>query len=215
MNGLKIRRGRLERDQRFVVYARWIQYSQTMILVVAASVPSNVILGVVAGGVIGFISSIGTAALADHRKINEERRRFAALAAGSLSAVMHHLNRHNVVEHLRDAVQAARAGRPPDIILIVPIRGSFLESVGKLESSIALLPSQLIDRTSRAIILIRGLIEDFTTLIKTPASPPALAQFCGILISEIEEIQTTVPALIEELRSESRKDRDILTGYSD
>jgi hypothetical protein len=191
---------------------------KAMIVMVAATGASNVIWGVVVGGVVGFVSSLGVAAFADYRKINEERRRFAALAAGSLSAVLHHLERHDVAGRLRDAAQAARNGLPPNILLIMPVRGSFLESVGKMESSLALLPAEIIGRTSRAVILIRGLIEDFTTLRSISpvgtASLRTISDFCDVLLSEIEEIQTLVPDLVEALRLESRTDRDILGGGS-
>jgi hypothetical protein len=181
---------------------------------IAASGSSNVILGVVVGGVVGLVSSISAAAFSEHRKINEERRRFAALAAGALSAVLHHLEAHLVREQLLAQFRNAIEGKPVDVLLVLPIRGSFLESVGKMESSIALLPPQIIDRVSRALISIRGLIEDFTTLRNTPASSESIGSFLLMLIGEIATIEESVPPLVQELRIEARIDRDILTGYS-
>jgi hypothetical protein len=166
------------------------------------------VLGALVGGLISLASAVGLAIFNDYSKQNRERTRIAALAAAGFFAVLRHLQESSVAAQI---AQVRNSGMSPSIIF--PIRGSFLGTISSVEPSLSLLPPNLMQRTARYIVLLRGLVEDFTTLKQDIGGPAERLYFCDALIAKVSLCDAELPTLVEDLLQEARVSRDTLTGF--
>jgi hypothetical protein len=96
--------------------------------------------------------------------------------------------------------------------IVFPVRGSFLGTISSIESTLSLLPRELLQRTARHIVLLRGLVEDFQTLEKI-RDFGELHRFCDALITKVGVCEAELPSLVEDLLKEARIGRDTLTDF--
>jgi hypothetical protein len=164
-------------------------------------------LGALVGGVISLASTVGVAVFTDYSKQNRERKRTAALAAAGFFAVLKHLQDSQVAAALLLLKRNAMLPSPREFVF--PIRGSFLRAVSSVEPSLSLLPRELMQRTARHNVLLRGLVEDFQTLAKIQTKD--LEQFCDVLIEKVTVCEAELPLLVEDLLKEARVSRDTLS----
>jgi hypothetical protein len=175
-----------------------------MSMFLAAAAGEAALTGVIVGRIITFISTTGINLFFDFLKRSRERARVAALSAGVFSAVREHLEESRVVTEVRNVMAVASAGKLASVNLIFPIRGSFLGTLNSVEPTLSLLPGDLCRRTARQIVLLRGIVEDFTTLKDNVRFPAEQAAFCQALITKIESCSSALPDLIQDLDNEAR-----------
>jgi hypothetical protein len=93
--------------------------------------------------------------------------------------------------------------------LIMPVRGSFVnETLIKEQFLPGYLPTDLMKRTVRMVVRIRGIIEDFTTLKDFQNSPQQRA-FAKILLENLTTCEQELPQLCIDLDKESATDREL------
>jgi hypothetical protein len=137
-----------------------------------------------------------------------DRKRLAATLAAEISGVVAFLNRHAIQESLISA--STNSGRP-NIRSVVAIRGSFLGASGKIQESLGLLPTSLSAEASEAIIHLRGLIEEFTTVREAMENEQtwtdqAVRDFCVKLAHMIRDFMDIADILIPKLQTEAKTD---------
>ena len=135
--------------------------TKTMFPPLLADSGTSTLIGVVVGGLISLISTVGVTTWAEQLKRNTERRRFCALSAAAFRDIYSHLTNNKVREALdkivRDSEQYNQLISPE---IALPIRGSFLDArIGRVEHSLATLPEPLMLRTSALITRLRGIVE--------------------------------------------------------
>lgn len=169
------------------------------------------VLGALVGGLISLSSTVGLAVFSDYLKQNRERKRIAALAAAGFFAVLKHLQENQVAVKLA-GVRGYSMLPVYSIGIVFPVRGSFLGAISSIEPSLSLLPRELVQRTARHIVLLRGLVEDFQTLEKIREFEE-LRRFCDALIAKVGVCEAELPTLVEDLLKEARVSRDTLTDF--
>ena len=164
----------------------------------------NGAIGPAIGGFISLASTVGVTWWTAYRKRKEDRIRLAATLAGELKGIVTFLANNQIEKSLRDASTTASSDIRPNVQKIPALRGSFLEASGSIESSVALLPTRLALEVAELIILLRGTIEEFTTIRKACETRDTwtasdFAQFCVQLADLVKLSEASAKSLIPKL----------------
>jgi hypothetical protein len=176
-------------------------------------------IGIVLGGFIALASSVLVTLWVEKLKQNAERKRLAAIIADELQAIVDYIAENDFDSKLTAAAEAVRDGSIPNIEQFSVLRGSFTIASGKIDLPIGIFPERLALQTASISTLLRGIIEDFTTLREARRAkyrPIAwqdgdYADFCAELGGRIRESVSKARSLIPELLEESKQSRSLFS----
>jgi hypothetical protein len=176
-------------------------------------------IGIVLGGFIALASSVLVTLWVEKSKQNAERKRLAAIIADELQAIVDYITENDFDSKLTTAGEAVREGSTANVEQFSVLRGSFIIASGKIDSPIRIFPERLALQTASLSTLLRGIIEDFTTLREARRAKyrPILwqdreyADFCTELGGRIRESVSKARSLIPELLEESRQNRNLFS----
>jgi uncharacterized membrane protein len=176
-------------------------------------------IGIVLGGFIALASSVMVTLWVEKLKQNAERKRLAAIIADELQAIVDYIAENDFDSKLTAAAEAVRDGSIPNIEQFSVLRGSFTIASGKIDLPIGIFPERLALQTASISTLLRGIIEDFTTLREARRAkyrPIAwqdgdYADFCAELGGRIRESVSKARSLIPELLEESKQSRSLFS----
>jgi hypothetical protein len=167
------------------------------------------------GGFVAFASSVRLTFLVQKLKQNAERKRLAAIIADELQAIIDYVTEDDIDSKLTGAAEAVRQGSTPKFEQLAVLLGSFVVDPGKIDSPIGIFPVRLALQTTSLSTLLRGIVEDFTTLREPwrakdrpiPWQDSDYADFCAELARRIRESVSKARSLIPELLEESKQNR--------
>jgi hypothetical protein len=176
-------------------------------------------IGVVLGGFVALASSVLVTLWVEKLKQNAERKRLAAIIADELQAIVDYIAENDFDSKLTAAAEAVRDGSIPNIEQFSVLRGSFIIASGKIDLPVGIFPERLALQTASISTLLRGIIEDFTTLREARRAkyqPIAwqdgdYADFCAELGGRIRESVSKARSLIPELLEESKQSRSLFS----
>lgn len=175
--------------------------------------------GTVLGGFIALASSVLVTLRVEKLRQNAERKRLAAIIADELRAIVDYITEDDIDSKLKTAAKAVREGSTPNVEQFPVLRGSFMVASGKIDSPIGIFPERLALQTASLSTLLRGIIEDFTTLREAwrakyrpiPWQDSDYADFCTELAGRIRESVSKARSLIPELLEESKENRNLFS----
>jgi len=173
----------------------------------------------VLGGFIALASSVLVTLWVEKLKQNAERKRLAAIIADELQAIVDYIGENDFDSRLTAAAEAVRDGSMPNIEQFSVLRGSFIIASGKIDLPIGIFPERLALQTASLSTLLRGIIEDFTTLREAgrakyrpiPWQDSDYADFCAELGGRIRESVSKARSLIPELLEQSKQSRSLFS----
>jgi hypothetical protein len=173
----------------------------------------------VLGAFIALASSVLVTLWVEKSRQNAERKRLAAIIADELRAIVDYIMDDDIDSKLKAAAEAVREGSPPKVEQFPVLRGSFMVASGKIDSPIGIFPERLALQTAALSTLLRGIIEDFTTLREAwrakyrpiPWQDSDYTDFCTELAGRIRESVSKARSLIPELLEESKQNRNLFS----
>jgi hypothetical protein len=176
-------------------------------------------ISIVLGAFIALASSVLVTLWVEKLKQNAERKRRAAIIADGLQAIVDYITENDFDSKLTAAAEAVRKGSTPNVVQFSVLRGSFIIASAKIDSPIGIFPERLALQTASLSTLLRGIIEDFTTLREAwrvkyrpiPWQDSDYADFCTELGGRIRESVSKARSLIPELLEESKQNRNLLS----
>lgn len=159
------------------------------------------LIGVIVGGCITLGSTVFFTFVVEQMKLNSTRKQIAATLTAELTAISAYISETKMIE----ALSFAAAGSKPNVQKIPVLRGSFLGGY-----PLGFLPGPLARETAELITLIRGTIEDFTTLWHASSWQPGdYSDFCTALGQRVSKCKADADSLTPKLTEESRLDRNL------
>jgi hypothetical protein len=177
------------------------------------------IIGIVLGGFIALASSVLVTLWVEKLKQNAQRKRFATVIADELQAIVDYITENDVDSKLTAAAEAVRKGSLPKVEQFPVLRGSLIVASDKIDSPIGIFPERLALQTASVSTLLRGIVEDFSTLREAwrakyrsiPWHDSDYADFCTELAGRIRESVLKTRSLIPELLEESKQNRHLFS----